>query len=43
MLDLSRQMSSVLSDIFEEFERCERRVFRAKSRTGCVDTTSVEC
>ena len=26
MLDLSRQMSSVLSDIFEEFERCERRV-----------------
>jgi hypothetical protein len=33
MLDLSRQMSSLLSDIFEEFERCEK----ARSRAQIAD------
>ena len=30
MLDLSRQMSSLLSDIFEEIERREKARFRAQ-------------
>ena len=30
MLDLSRQMSSVLSDIFEEFGRSEKALSRAQ-------------
>ena len=28
MLDLSRQMSSLLSDIFEEIERCGKAPFQ---------------